>query len=73
MKHKAEDMMLYSRRLYEEYDHDRKAVAMTIKDSPYAWAGFKAIGNEKDITDIMGVLAPANVEKLIVEYPEMSR
>ena len=73
MKHKAEDMMLYSRRLYEEYDHDRKAVAMTIKDSPYAWAGFKAIGNEKDITDIIGVLVPANVEKLIAEYPEISR
>jgi hypothetical protein len=72
MKHKAEDMMLYSRRLYEEYDHDRKAVAMTIKDSPYAWAGFRAIGNDKDITDIMAVLAPANVEKLIVEYPEIS-
>ncbi|WP_027217165.1 RNA ligase [Butyrivibrio fibrisolvens] len=73
MKHKAEDMMLYSRRLYEEYDHDRKAVAMTIKDSPYAWAGFKAIGNDKDITDIMVVLALANVEKLIVEYPEISK
>jgi hypothetical protein len=73
MKHKTEDMMLYSRRLYEEYDHDRKAVAMTIKDSPYAWAGFRAIGNDKDITDIMAVLAPANVEKLIVEYPEISK
>jgi hypothetical protein len=73
IKHKTEDMMLYSRRLYEEYDHDRKAVAMTIKDSPYAWAGFRAIGNDKDITDIMAVLAPANVEKLIVEYPEISK
>ena len=29
--------------------------------------------NEKDITDIMGVLVPANVEKLIAEYPEISR
>ena len=46
---------------------------MTIKDSPYAWAGFRAIGNDKDITDIMAVLAPANVEKLIVEYPEISK
>ncbi|MBQ3797362.1 MAG: hypothetical protein II842_14010, partial [Butyrivibrio sp.] len=72
MKHKTEDMMLYSRRLYEEYGHDRKAVAMTIKDSPYAWAGFRSIGNDKDVTDIMAVLAPTNVEKLIVEYPEIS-
>jgi hypothetical protein len=68
LKARAEDMMLYTRRLYEEYDHDRKAVAMMIKDSPYAWAGFKAIGNEKDIDDIMKMVVPSSAEKLISEY-----
>ena len=53
VRHKTENMILYSRRLFEEYDCDRKAVAMAIKDSPYAWAGFKAIGNSKDASDIM--------------------
>ncbi len=62
------DPMLYARHLYEEYDHDRKAVAMMIKDSPYAWAGFKAIGNEKDINDIMKMVVPSSAEKLISEY-----
>lgn len=70
VRHKTEDMILYSRRLFEEYDCDRKAVAMAIKDSQYAWAGFKAIGNNKDVTDIMGLLVPSNVEKLIKEYSE---
>lgn len=70
MRRKAEDMMLYSRRLYEEYDHDRKAVAMAIKNSPYAWAGFKAIGNEKNIDDILAMLTPTNAEKLIQEYSQ---
>ena len=65
-------MILYSRRLFEEYDCDRKAVAMAIKDSPYAWAGFKAIGNDKDASDIMALLVPSNVEKLIKEYSENS-
>ena len=68
MRYKAENMMIYTRRLYEEYDHDRKAVAMMIKDSPYAWAGFKAIGNEKSIDDIMKLVVPSNAEKLISEY-----
>ena len=41
---------------------------MRIKDSPYAWAGFKAIGNEKDINDIMKMVVPSGAEKLISEY-----
>jgi hypothetical protein len=45
---------------------------MAIKDSPYAWAGFKAIGNDKDASDIMALLVPSNVEKLIKEYSENS-
>ncbi|WP_036612692.1 hypothetical protein [Oribacterium sp. P6A1] len=73
MRHKAEDMMLYARRLYEEYDHDRKAVAMMIKDSPYAWAGFKAIDNEKSIVDIMKLITPSNAEKLITDYSHAIR
>ena len=68
MRYKAENMMIYTRRVYEEYDHDRKVVAMMIKDSPYAWAGFKAIGNEKSIDDIMKLVVPSNAEKLISEY-----
>ena len=53
-------MILYSRRLFEEYGYDRKAVAMAIKDSPYAWAGFKAIGNNKDASDIIALLVQSN-------------
>ena len=68
MRHKVEEMMLYTRRLYEEYDHDRKAVAMMIKDSPYAWAGFQAIGNDKSIADIVKLVTPSNAQKLITEY-----
>ena len=70
IRHKTEDMILYSRRLFEEYGYDRKAVTMAIKDSPYAWAGFKAIGNNKDASDIIALLVPSNVEKLIREYSE---
>lgn len=70
VRHNAENMILYSRRLFEEYGYDRKAVAMAIKDSPYAWAGFKAIGNNKDASDIIALLVPSNVEKLIREYSE---
>ncbi len=36
-------MVGYARVLFEEYDHDRRAVANEIKESPYAWAGFAAV------------------------------
>ena len=68
MKFKVENMMIYARYLYEEYDHDRKAVAKTIGDDPYAWAGFKAIGNEKSLEDMLKMLTPAKMERYISEY-----
>ena len=66
--HSIEDMMNYARALYEEYDHDRKAVANAIGNSPYGWAGFKAIGNEKTVEDMVKIMTPARMEKYIKEY-----
>ena len=66
--HNARKMADYARALYEEYDHDRRAVALEIKDSPYAWAGFVAIDSDKSPDDLITMLSVSKLEKLITEY-----
>ena len=66
--HKIREMAGYARILFEEYDHDRRAVANEIKGSPYAWAGFMAIDSDKKPEDLMNMLNASKMEKLIVEY-----
>jgi T4 RnlA family RNA ligase len=66
--HKIREIMGYARALYEEYDHDRRAVANEIKGLPYAWAGFMAIDSDKKPEDLMNMLNASKMEKLIVEY-----
>lgn len=68
VRHNINEMAGYARALYEEYDHDRRAVASEIKDSPYAWAGFAAIGNDKSVEKLMQELSHSKLEKLITEY-----
>ena len=68
VRHNINEMAGYARAIYEEYDHDRRAVASEIKDSPYAWAGFAAIGNDKSVEELMQVLSHSKLEKLITEY-----
>lgn len=68
VRHNINEMADYARALYKEYDHDRRAVASEIKDSPYAWAGFAAIGNDKSVEELMQMLSHSKLEKLITEY-----
>ena len=68
VRHNVNEMAEYARALYEEYDHDRRAVASMIKDSPYAWSGFAALDSDKDTDGLMKMLTPSKLEKLITEY-----
>ena len=69
IKHKIRIMSLFARSLYEEYGHDRKAVARMISDSPYAWAGFISLGNDKTADDIFQNTKPSLLLKLVKERP----
>lgn len=44
----SEEMALYAKSLYEEYSHDRKAVALMIKDLPLSDVGFWALSHRND-------------------------
>ena len=68
VRYKVDKMAEYARALYEEYDHDRRAVASVIKESPLAWAGFAAIGNEKTTEELLRMMTPTKLEQLIADY-----
>lgn len=68
MKSDIRQMIAHSRMLYEEYSHDRKAVAAEIKRSPYAHFGFKAIGNEKNADDLIMMMSTEQIGRFIEDY-----
>ena len=68
VRHRVEEMVGYAGALFEEYDHDRRAVASMIKSSPYAWAGFAALDGDKTAEDLLKMLTPSKLQKLITEY-----
>ena len=68
VRHGVEEMAQYARALYEEYGHDRRAVASMIQSSPYAWAGFAAIGNDKNADELLRSLSVGKIQRCIMEY-----
>lgn len=58
----------YTRRLYDEYDGDRAAVAEQIKGNRYSYFGFRAIGNNKTSNDLLNELNTTQLSKYIKEY-----
>ena len=73
VRHDIDEMIKYARALYEEYDHDRRALASAIKDSKFSWAGFAAIGNEKNVDDLMKMITPAKLESAVADYDEYAK
>ena len=56
--------------LYEEYSHDMKAVALTIKDHRLAAFGFEAIKNPSDAKTLIANISKARYLRLIPDYEE---
>ncbi|MDO5134307.1 MAG: hypothetical protein Q4D81_15210, partial [Eubacteriales bacterium] len=60
----------YVRGLYEELEHDRKAVANTIKKDRYASFGFQAIGNELSAEDLIRKVNLKHLGRWIPDFPD---
>ena len=58
----------YTRGLYEEYRHDRKAIANAIKWNKYAAFGFAAIGNDRTAYELLKDTKMSTLCKLIPDY-----
>ena len=59
-----------SRAMYEEYSHDRKAVAMELKGNPLAYIGFDALESDKTGRELLAKKPLLNMKRLIKEYPD---
>lgn len=70
LEYDVERFINYVRALYEEYNHDRKAVAMTIKNCPLASFGFEALDNVADASTLIANTNKARYLKLIKDYAE---
>lgn len=58
----------YARALYDEYNKDRKAVAIKIKNSKYSSFGFAALGNDTTAQEIINKLSTKQYAKYILDY-----
>lgn len=58
----------YVRLLYEEYSHERKAVALQIKNDRLSYFGFKAIGNNLTANDIIASMQGPQLAKYIPDF-----
>ena len=56
------------RLLYEEYSYERKAVAQVIKNDRLSYFGFKAIGNNLTVEDIMEKMQVPQLAKYIPDF-----
>lgn len=70
LEYNVEKYIDYVRGLYEELNHDRKAVASVIKNHRYAAFGFVAIGNDYDTKKIMGNFNKTTILRFIPDYAE---
>lgn len=68
----ADEVASYTRRLYEEYSYDRKAVYLQMKGHPLCHVGMQSIGNDRQGREIFkgSVAFSKQVERLVPSYEE---
>jgi len=72
-EHQVAQFIDYVRGLYEEYEHDKKAVALTIKDNPLSGFGFESIKPDKinlSAKELVGSMQTSKLCKYIPDYVE---
>lgn len=57
-----------ARTMYEEMEHDRKAVAGYLKSEPLQKFCFKALGNNRTVSEILKDIPDSAIIKLIEDY-----
>ena len=66
----------YARGIYEEVNHDKKALAEAIKTHRLSWFGFSAIGNERTAKEMVSDLMKnrrSTILRLITGYEDFSK
>lgn len=64
----AEQMVSYTRNLYEELNHERGAVAKMIKNNKYSHIGFRALDVDGKAADILAEMSDTQYAKFIPDF-----
>lgn len=67
LKFEATEFGKFTKKLYEEYDHDRKAVSNIIKNHPLSFIAFRCLSTDTDGSEI---LMSQPFEKIIKLFPD---
>lgn len=70
LKHQADRLGLLANYLYEEYSHDRSAVAKVLQKHPLAWVGFRCIESNRKGSEFLMQIPLERICKLIPDYQE---
>ena len=70
LEHDVDRFIRYVRSLFEEYNHDTRAVALTIKDLPLAAFGFEALKSNADAKGLLANIRRSRYLRLIPDYVE---
>ena len=70
LEREVEEYIGYVRGMYDEVEHDRKAVASAIKNDELSCFGFAAIGNDLSAMDILKQTRMSTIERLLQQEGE---
>lgn len=70
LKHLADRLGFLAKQLYEEYSHDRSAVAKVVQKHPLSWIAFQCMGSDRRGSEYLLQMPLEKICKLIPEYQE---
>ena len=70
LKHVADRLGMLAKQLYEEYSHDRSAVARVVQKHPLSWIAFQCMGSDRRGSECLVQMPLEKICRLIPEYQE---
>lgn len=70
LRHLADKLGFLAQQLYEEYSHDRSAVAKVIQKHALSWVGFHCMTNDRKGSEVLMQMPLEKLCRLIPEYQE---
>lgn len=70
LQHLADRLGMLAKQLYEEYSHDRSAVAKVIQKHPLAWVAFRCIESDRKGSEFLMQIPMERICKMLPDYQE---
>lgn len=70
LQHLADRLGVLAKQLYEEYSHDRSAVAKVIQKHPLAWVAFRCIESDRKGSEFLMQIPMERICRMLPDYQE---